>query len=421
MCCKVMCSIVFFALSFFLVILMLQISTYNCQSSKRNTGGIQKLCEHSDVVFLQEHWLFPDDLSTLNNIHNDFVSFALSSMDPSSELLTGRPFGGVAVLWRKSLAPFFRPISFDDDRIIGLEFNRGGVRMLFLGVYLPYCSHQNFDRFVYYLAKLKSIIDDFETPHVCVLGDFNADMVKATEFGKELESFCIESRLFVVDAMHLPSDSKTHVNDGHGTESWLDHIVCTEGFLELVSNIVIDQSILSSDHLPVTMKISCESCDYNHNDSTGQYADKRWVVEWDSLTVEDLSAFESVVKENLDKICVPSELLHCSGCSSVEHRDVIASYYDQVIACLSEASNRTIGKALDCNARNVVPGWNDFVKDNHTIFKDVYALWALIGKPRGGYIFDQLRLARSRFKLSLRYCLRNEKELRAKSLADKLI
>ena len=46
---------------------------------------------------------------------------------------------------------------------------------------------------------------------------------------------------------------------------------------------------------------------------------------------------------------------------------------------------------------------------------------ALVGKPRQGYIYCQLRLARSRFKYSLRYCLRHEKELRAKSLAEKLV
>ena len=84
------------SLLFFLF--MLQISSYNCQSSKRNAGGIHKLCESSDIIFLQEHWLFPEDLPSLNNIHDDFVSFAISSVDPSSGLISGRPFGGVAVL-----------------------------------------------------------------------------------------------------------------------------------------------------------------------------------------------------------------------------------------------------------------------------------------------------------------------------------
>ena len=94
-------------------------------------------------MFLQEHWLFPEELSSLNNVHDGFVSFALSSMDSSSGLLSGRPFGGVAVLWRNALAPYVRPIRYDDDRIIGLEHEFGSVKFPLIGVYLPYYSHQN--------------------------------------------------------------------------------------------------------------------------------------------------------------------------------------------------------------------------------------------------------------------------------------
>ena len=95
---------------------------------------------------------------------------------------------------------------------------------------------------MYYLPELKTIIDDFDSPFVCALGDFNADIVKATDFGKELQSFCNDSGL-VADVLHLPANSVTHVNDGHGTESWLDHIVCTKGFLDVFSTIRIDNSI----------------------------------------------------------------------------------------------------------------------------------------------------------------------------------
>ena len=61
-------------LMYVFIFMMLQISTYNCQSSNRNAGGIHKLCESSDIVFLQEHWLFPADLPSLNTIHSDFSS-----------------------------------------------------------------------------------------------------------------------------------------------------------------------------------------------------------------------------------------------------------------------------------------------------------------------------------------------------------
>ena len=209
---------------------MLRVSSYNCKSSKRNIGGIARLCENSDIVFLQEHWLFPSDLSSLNNVHQDFMSYGISSIDPSDSLILGRPYGGVAVLWKNDLAQFVNPVSFNDDRIIGLECHINNVKILFLGVYLPYDNKRNFDQYVYYLSKLKSIIDDFDSPHVCLLGDFNADVYKQSEFGNELQSFCSGANLKIADVLMLPQSTITHVNDGTNTESWLDHVICTGGF-----------------------------------------------------------------------------------------------------------------------------------------------------------------------------------------------
>ena len=61
---------------------MFQVSSYNCKSFKRNIGGIVKLCDVSDIVFIQEHWLFPSDLSLLNNVHSDYMAYGISSIDP---------------------------------------------------------------------------------------------------------------------------------------------------------------------------------------------------------------------------------------------------------------------------------------------------------------------------------------------------
>ena len=45
------------------------------------------------ICFLQEHWLFTDQLHLLY-FYDDFFSFGVSGMDDS--LLLGRPFGGCA-------------------------------------------------------------------------------------------------------------------------------------------------------------------------------------------------------------------------------------------------------------------------------------------------------------------------------------
>ena len=53
---------------------------------------------------MQEHWLLPHDLNTLNDIHPEFLSVGLSAVDTSKDILVGRPYGGTAMLYKKSFA-----------------------------------------------------------------------------------------------------------------------------------------------------------------------------------------------------------------------------------------------------------------------------------------------------------------------------
>jgi len=56
------------------------------------------------IVCIQEHWLLPNELCILSNIHNDLYSVGSSAVDISSGILVGRPYSGTAILYRKSLA-----------------------------------------------------------------------------------------------------------------------------------------------------------------------------------------------------------------------------------------------------------------------------------------------------------------------------
>ena len=404
---------------FLFIVIMLQISSYNCKSFKRNIGGISRLCDSSDIVFLQEHWLFPSDLPSLNNVHKDFMSFGISSMDLSDGLILGRPFGGLAVLWKNNLAPFVKPISFDDNRIIGLECKIDDLKILLLGVYLPYDTKKNFDQYVYYLAKLKSIVDDFDSPNVCILGDFNADIFKLSDFGKELQSFCQDANLKIADTLLLPQNSITHINDGSSTESWLDHIVCTDGFYSLLRGVGIDLSIASSDHFPLFLKLDVSNLNNSSDSSKNYRCDPRWVVDWTSVDDAKINVFTEIVKEKLSSIAVPYDVLHCHSSTCFAHKAAISEYYSEIIDSVRNASQETVSKKVNGHTKRIIPGWTEFVQERHTLLGDVYSLWALVGKPRHGYIYSQLCLAKSQFKYALRFCVRNEKDLRAKALADK--
>ena len=96
------------------------------------------------------------------------MSYGLSSMNMSDGLIVGRPYGGVAVLYKKSLASLVKPVSYDNSRILGLECNLDNVKFLLLGVYLPCNSPLNFDDFIFILGTIQAVIEEFDSSRVCV-------------------------------------------------------------------------------------------------------------------------------------------------------------------------------------------------------------------------------------------------------------
>ena len=82
-----------------------------------------------------------------------------------------------------------------------------------------------------------------------IVGDFNADPLKG-RFWKELEVFCSNLSLCVIDRT-LPGDSFTYLCPSKNSTSWLDHVLCTQGMVNIVSQVFIDYKSSIYDHFPV--------------------------------------------------------------------------------------------------------------------------------------------------------------------------
>ena len=101
-----------------------------------------------------------------------------------------RPHGGIAVMWRKTLGDCcVLPVT--DKRIMMFEIKCDAKKLLFVNVYMPYCTSDNLDEFLDYLGKINSIIEDADTPFTFVMGDFNAHIPNNAknkhEFGNQLK------------------------------------------------------------------------------------------------------------------------------------------------------------------------------------------------------------------------------------------
>ena len=145
----------------------LKVTSFNIYGIKSSVGTLQRLAEDYDIILLQEHWLYPDELPYVSNICNDFCSFSLSPMSIEDKLIQGRPHGGVSIMWKKSFSQHTKIIQYDDNRIIGLEFKTNTYDLLFVCVYLPYECDFHYDD-CFFLHRIESIIETANTPYTFV-------------------------------------------------------------------------------------------------------------------------------------------------------------------------------------------------------------------------------------------------------------
>ena len=150
---------------------ILNVCSFNCKNIKTSVTELNDLCTNYDFVLLQETWLSRPELPMLSPINSALTGYGLSSMDEESQIFSGRPFGGIAILWRKCFNAYCSIKLYDCDRIIGIEYAYDSFKALFLCVYLPYDCAENFDDYMFYLSQLLQIIEDFSSPYVYICGD----------------------------------------------------------------------------------------------------------------------------------------------------------------------------------------------------------------------------------------------------------
>ena len=407
----------------------LRICTYNCRSLKSSLNTIKDLCLKCDVILLQETWLVDQELSFLKTIHADFYGDGVSSVNTCNQLMYGRPYGGLAILRRKNIKQPCKIVTYNDKRIMGIEIGDCNNKILLLNVYLPYDCASNHEEYMFYLAKIDSVIKSSDTMYASILGDFNANLCKdsngnvTSNFGVELINHCKTENLIISD--HKVLDHKTtytYVSDTHSSVSWLDHCVSTVSFHSCINDIVILHDYVTSDHLPLvcTIKYFTKLCDVNYNVTLdGKCAKRNNVIKWTSLSVDDLAYYENESDRYLSDLHIPYEALHCKNTYCRKHYDDIENFYNSICTSLKQGSS-PFAKASKVTKYNI-PGWNEYCDEAHSQARDAYILWADMGKPKQGYIFHLYKSTKARFKYALRYCKNIEETSKADKVASELL
>ena len=278
----------------------LRLKSYNCRSLKNSLNSIRLICETSDLVFLQETWLAKFELSVLHNIHAEFIGYGVSAFDSKEALLSGRPYGGIAVLFRKSLQSRItvRTIS---ERVMAADIATAIGQVCLLNVYLPtdYRDDDSLEEFGMTIGQVECEIASAanNASYYGIIEDFNAD-AKGSRFFTELSDFCEDNNLVISDVQHLSTSSNvfTFYSQAHLSTSWLDHCVLSHHLHSRITELSIDYSIIESDHFPLCIHLGVPlSGDISNADSRNGQTSNADRLKWDKATREHLENYNDTV------------------------------------------------------------------------------------------------------------------------------
>lgn len=146
-------------------------TSFNCKSVKRSVDSVREICEMSDVVALQETWLLPHDIPFLSTISDKFEYTGRSAVDTSAGLLTGRPYGGVAILWRKGIFNDVTILECTSSRLAAIRATVGDRSIIVISVYMPTDSTDNLPLFTEVLGEISAIVASADIESIFSLGN----------------------------------------------------------------------------------------------------------------------------------------------------------------------------------------------------------------------------------------------------------
>ncbi|KAJ0170988.1 hypothetical protein K1T71_013760 [Dendrolimus kikuchii] len=385
--------------------------TYNCKNIKRSVEGIKELCMVGDIIALQETWLLPCELSYLTGIHDEFGSTGTSAVKIDAGILKGRPFGGVALLWRKSLFPYVSVIPCSCPRIAGIRISTNDKPIIVLSVYMPVDCADNLPEFTDCLGEISAIIDENDVENVFILGDFNAH--PGERFYNELLRYSEEQDLVCADVNKLClTDTFSFISDAHGSRRWLDHCIVTKAAWLCVENTYVKYDVYWSDHFPLIVQCNLNGIKQKTMLNTAYISNK---IIWKDRTVAQIEEYKSFCDSHLKDIV---NLIECTKlrCSDENHKNIINNLYKQIVNILGQAASVTyVGKVY--SRKKVVYGWNKHVSESHWNAKLKFSNWVCHGKPPNGSVYEEMKLARKIFKGKLKWCQNHQDQIKMDSLA----
>ena len=342
----------------------LNIASYNCEGINRTSHYINDLLDtdNLDILCLQETWLLDEQHDKLQNLHDNYLPRGKSGVDSETRILQGRPSGGVAILYKKSIARHIQFIDIDSKRACGIIINTSDNNsILCLCIYMPcdnYSTNVVTQEYMDTLDSIESALSRYNCHGYIICGDFNTSFQRNNAQTVYLQNFMQRNSLDV-----FWQNSNVHVGNTY-TNYALNHFSCIDHFImsnNLFTNIekggVRYDPTNPSNHNVVNIII-------DHNVSHVRRSDSHTVSQsrctWHKASDVHISNYVYTLNSLLNDIDGSQEALTCcdSLCSNVTHKKQLDKLCNElVLSCIVAGAQHIPQKSC----KRIVPGWNEHV------------------------------------------------------------
>ena len=295
------------------------IASLNCKNIKANFEYVKLLQASHNIIFLQE---------TIDNlIYENFFIYSKSSMKDDSR--RGRPYGGVMWLCKKTKK---NPIvTFETERISTFELDD----IFLIGVYLRF-NDNNYQTLIEHESDIAQILDLVDKANqlnkkVAIIGDFNSDLSRNSQFDNVLKNIINNEDLICVDHWFTQQVDYTYFSGNN--RSRIDHVLVNIKMAECIDQVnIMQDSINTSDHLALSLNLHLS----NLNNFKTAKKNKKLRTDWTNL--ENRKIYENKLSELLVKLDL-EKIMNADENEIVESMDILIN---NVNSCMRVAEKSIV-------------------------------------------------------------------------------
>ena len=380
--------------------------------------------EKPDILLIQETFTLQSTQHKVADIHSDYLAFAVSGVDECSEYLHGRPSGGLAVLWKKTIdmsIQRIKPMSCH-RRVCAIRMTAGESEILICNAYLPndnYSADNVNNDFSIMCDQIEELIDSQSTKYVILGGDLNVDFRRNNAHSNWIYNMAVRQGL--IDTWTLPESkpADTYIAYNHSARSRIDHFMCSNNLAHCVQGLdVLELSNNLSNHRPIRLQLNIDmTCGVSDASVT---IDKGKCVSWHRARDNHIEQYKQILDNMLKNDAFPPAA-YCKDlkCNDPQHKVELDLWCSRLTDACLNAGELCLPK---CKRKSYArPGWSEHVSSYKKESMMWHQFWISCGEPSNGPIYESMKAAKRLYTYAARKVIKQEKQMKFEKMAQKSV